>query len=251
MTRPRLQIGELGAIAWDARGTSVRGRARTLDAAGNGQRLTVTGPDRETVEAELRRRAALLAAAAASEWSPAAKVSFAAAAHLAALSEVDPDEKPRAAQTLVVYGSTMASLITGRIGALTLVELTPVRVGAWVAGVKADGYRAATRRRALTLLRGMCGLAIRHGAIASNPCAAQRTPRPLPRAPVALTRPQVDALRAAVLAWENAPRGEYPLRSTPSVRWWTLVWVLAFVSGRFWRCGPATSSSPPPSRSSQ
>lgn len=66
------------------------------------------------------------------------------------------------------YESRLNGLVLPAIGELRVRELTVPRLGRVVAAAQ-DQHSASTAKTVRTILSGVCGLAVRHGALASNP----------------------------------------------------------------------------------
>ncbi|MFE9745995.1 tyrosine recombinase XerC [Saccharothrix saharensis] len=66
------------------------------------------------------------------------------------------------------YENRLRGLVLPAIGELRVRELTVPRLGQVVAAAQ-DKHSAATAKTVRTILSGVCGLAVRHGALASNP----------------------------------------------------------------------------------
>lgn len=83
-----------------------------------------------------------------------------------------------------------------------LAEVTHVDVVAWVASLQAEGYAAATIRRAHRVFSLMMSLAVRDRRLSYNPAEGVRLPRVVRKEPVFLSHDQVDRLAEACVGFE-------------------------------------------------
>jgi len=83
-----------------------------------------------------------------------------------------------------------------------LAEVTHADVVAWVAGLQAEGYAAATIRQTHRVFSLMMALAVRDRRLSYNPAEGVRLPRVARKEPVFLTHEQVDRLAEACTGFE-------------------------------------------------
>jgi integrase len=80
--------------------------------------------------------------------------------------------------TKQLYASLAKShIVSDRLGAVPLDQLTPRRIEAWVSELRASGLSASTIRSTYTVLRAILDTAVRDRAIAENPAVVIRRPR--------------------------------------------------------------------------
>lgn len=118
----------------------------------------------------------------------------------------DRERAHLAANTLRRYREIATDVVDPALGAVRLRECTVARLDAYLRKVT-DTTGPATAMLARTVLSGALGVAVRYGALATNPIRDVSGITVAPRDPQALTLEQVRAVRAACLTWQ-APTGK-------------------------------------------
>ncbi len=95
---------------------------------------------------------------------------------------------------------TMAKQVLPRFGSTQLNKITNSEVRAWLTGMLADGYSAATARKAVFALRQCLAAAIEDERIAVNPATSVPLPAERQKAPRYLSQAEVERLVAAMPA---------------------------------------------------
>jgi integrase len=124
------------------------------------------------------------------------------------------DLSPNTAQ---LYGLQLRNHIGPALGALRLREVTTPRVDDFLQGLRA-GNGTPTAKTCRTVVSGVMGLAVRHGAVAVNPAReTSRMRSKRRRAPRALTAGERSQWIAALEADQRAWR-----KDLPDLTWWML-----------------------------
>lgn len=212
MPRPPLPIGSWGRVQrtevspgwWEARARfrdfdgvtrQVRRRARTGAAA---ERLLVQ---------ELTERTT----PAAEDITRETRLSVVAAVWLA-----ETESRELAINTLRRYREVLDDHVLPAVGGLAIREANVSRLDRFLKAVTAN-VGAPTAKLCRTVLSGLMGLAVRHGAITSNPVREVAAVTVTHREPRALTRGEVAALRDAARAWASVgdQASDAPRRGRP------------------------------------
>lgn len=204
MARPPLPVGTWGTIRVEGAPGSYRARARFRDYDGNTRDVERTGKTKGAA------RSALTAALA--ERSAPSTNEITADTAIAQLAEVWTEEihaAGRAENTRRRYRETLDNHVLPALGGLRIREANVSRLDRFLKTItKQSG--GSTAKLCRSVLSGMFGLAVRHGAADTNPVrdvAAITIAKPQPRA---LTPEEVRKLRDAVRAYQDAPRrGRY------------------------------------------
>lgn len=106
--------------------------------------------------------------------------------------------------TLHTYKTSIESHIKPGIGDLRLFEASVPRLDRYLKGVRADSG-PGTGQTARVVLKGMFGLAVRHGALPSNPVPDTSTGVQRRARPVSPDKSQVIGIRTRFLEWDNTP----------------------------------------------
>lgn len=171
MGRPRLPPGTYGEITarqlpsgkWEA-------RAQYRGEDGRDSRPSCVGPTETAAKNALRAKLkGWVAAAAAGEISPESKFETIAGLWLAEIQR-EADRRVRSPQTPRLYRGWLKNHILPGLGQLTCRELEPkvARLDKVIQTVHDElSYDSAKTVR--TVLSGVCGYAVRHGAMKSNP----------------------------------------------------------------------------------
>ncbi len=100
------------------------------------------------------------------------------------------------------YRNLLKVQVLPRWQRVRLAEVTHADVVAWVAGLQAQGYTAATIRQAHRVFSLMMSLAVRDRRLSYNPAEGVRLPKVVRKEPVFLTHEQVDRLAAECPGFE-------------------------------------------------
>lgn len=196
MGRPPLPVGTWGAIRVEpAPGGGFRARCRFRDFDGRTRDIERTGKTRGAA------RAALTAGLV--ERSAPAGEDITASTRLQAVAEVWRAEKfpDVAEQTRRRYRETLELHILPGLGALTVSECTVSRLDRFLKTIS-DQAGPSAARSCRSVLSGIMGLAVRHGAAATNPVRDVAGITVTPDEPRALTLDEVAAIRRTVAAWQ-------------------------------------------------
>jgi integrase len=164
MARPPLAVGTFGKIGFLKVGPGrVRARARFRDYDGVVRPVSRYGLTRPKAEAALREALRDRGTPVQDEVHRGGRVAQLAAAWLA-----DVEERDLSAATKEMYADVAQRHVVPALGALRLTELTVPVLDRFVRLVsKTSG--PGTAKTARTVLSGMLGLAVRHGALEHNP----------------------------------------------------------------------------------
>lgn len=91
--------------------------------------------------------------------------------------KVEAGRVNRRASTVARDASVMRSLVLPRYRDLPLAAISPADVRAWIAELTADGYAAATVRKAYQLLEGVLEAAVGDGLVPRSPCRGVELPK--------------------------------------------------------------------------
>ncbi|WP_164479226.1 tyrosine-type recombinase/integrase [Nakamurella antarctica] len=192
MARPALPIGTWGVISRtriDA--NKWRARTRYRDADGSTRDISVWAESASKAERELRMRLV-------SRETPAG-TDISADMTVTRLSEVWMEEilqEGKAHNTIQRYNDVVRRYILPGIGGLRMRECTVSRIDRFVKDATEQGSQ--TRHHCRTVLSGMLGLAVRHGALTTNPMRDISRPTPKPAAVNRiLTLDEIAAVRLA------------------------------------------------------
>lgn len=220
MGGPRLRQGTIGSVTWDERSPgTVRGTAFTLDGGGKRRRLTATRSTREEAVTELEAQAAALVYAG-EVWSTQTTLGETIERWIAALESEPTDEAGQKEQSVETYARTARGVVVPRLGAIPLGDLTTPRLQTFMDdlrivphqrnGKAKTGYSVSYRLLILMTVRESLALAVRSGAITSNPALNVDKPskkaRKRKKPKQALTPAQVAVLRECVVEWEVTRR---------------------------------------------
>lgn len=196
MARPRLPVGSHGSVSTRRlNGGRWRARAAARDEDGVMRQVTATGSTRAGADSALRARLANRSAPTTAEVT--ARTS---------LDELwqrwhSTAERRLRPQTLQHLTWCYRRHVASPLGALQLGELTPARVERLLDRLESQYVQIPREVRAL--LRQLLDIAVRHGAITTNPVPT-RGASPASRPEVrSLTASEVAAVRTAAQAWER------------------------------------------------
>lgn len=210
MARPPLQLETWGKIRrFTPAGGAPSAVAYYRDSAGKRRRMLRTGPTEPAAERALI--AALKQATGASEDHTLTKDSRVSALAAQWYAEVsDGKLKPG---TLRTYKVSLDTHITPGLGDLRLYEATVPRIDRYLKALR-DSSGPGTGMTARVVLKGMFDLAVRHGAIQTNPVPSTSTGirrRPRPTSP---DKAQVIGIRSRFLEWDGMLNGRGEQRAT-------------------------------------
>lgn len=181
MGRPQLPLGTFGAIRLYARGDTFRAVTLFRDFDGSTRQVQANG--RTKAAAERAIKTALRDREYQNQGvglTSSARLAVAAELFFAELATSD-----RSPSTVQAYRGRLDSQILPALGKVRLREMTPGLVDRHLNAVKAK-HGNAVAKTTKTVLSGICGLACRHDAMASNPCRdvgrISTKPRRQPRA---------------------------------------------------------------------
>lgn len=192
MPRPPLEIGTHGRVATKRHGPGRWvARTRFRDSDGHTRQVeawsTTEGKAQQALQKALTKRTAGGAV-------------LTGESRVAALADYwirQIEASTRSANTKTIYGRSVRSVITPRIGGLLLRETTTGRVDRFLADVGRQ-IGPSTARTARTCLTAMFTLAVREGALDVNPVRESTTVAPNPTVVRALGVREVQQLRAAL-----------------------------------------------------
>lgn len=200
MARPPLPIGAWGRISRKEITPGVwRALARFRDFDGVTRQLEKTVPGRSGAAAE---RALII------EMQDRANSVGADITRESRLSAVVPlwwseqEEKNLAANTRTRYESVVDRHILPGVGNLRIREATVPALDRFLRAIK-ENTGATTAKHAKTILSGVLGLAVRHGALDSNPLRDVATVKVSTPTVRALTVDEARALRAGLAQWQQ------------------------------------------------
>lgn len=202
MARSPIAPGAMGTVSYRAHANGrVYAGATMRDLAGKLLRLSGAGATEADALAELERKARAVAAVGRGERLHAGST-IAQAVEL--WLEVQGRSSTVSPQSLVRYRSEGRALVS-RVGALQVGDLTAGMVSDVLGDVRAvDGdARARAMRRVLS---GVLGLAVRRGAIASNPVRDTERAPAAPRRESTLTPEQFHEVERALMEWGGGSR---------------------------------------------
>ena len=204
MARPPLPVGTWGSIRVERTDAGHRARARFRDYDGRTRDVERTGKTKGAARAALTAALADRTAPGSSEIT--------ADTTLAQLAKIWTEEikaAGRAENTRRRYRETLDNHILPALGGLRIREANVSRVDRFLK-TTTDKAGAATAKLCRSVISGLMGLAVRHGAADSNPArdvAAITMPKPKPRA---MKPDEIRDLRAAVQTYQDQPRrGRY------------------------------------------
>jgi len=205
MTEPTRKTGELGPVTYDRLPSGrIRARARiTLD-SGEERRVSKSATTEELALTLIIEESSKLSTGAVADLTPRSTVAEACELWL---------KEKRRSQTVTVstmetYEASVRTVVLPACGAVTLGEMTAGRCDRIIQRVlETRSPSAAKKLRGI--LRMVLGLAIRHGALTSNPVReVQRLPGTVKRES-SLTTEQIVGIRVLLANWTR-PYGPRP-----------------------------------------
>ncbi|WNM69481.1 tyrosine integrase [Arthrobacter phage Ruchi] len=210
MGRPPLPVGTWGAIRVEPIAGGFRARARFRDYDGKTRDIERSGKTKGAARAALT--------ADLTERTSPAGDEITASSRLQLVAEVWTAEKwPELAEnSRRRYRDALEDHILPALGALTIAECSVTRLDRFLKATAA-GTGGPSAKVCRSVLSGVMGLAVRHGAAATNPVRDVAGITATPKEVRALTLDEIQAARAAVRSWqlgeplkEGAPRRGRP-----------------------------------------
>jgi integrase len=203
MARPELPIGTWGAIRTEKLGPNrFRARARFRDYDGKTRDIEatdITGPAAiRAMKVKLRDRAT----PTDDEITRETRVHTRAEAWI---EEITAEER-LAPQTIQRYQTSLRTAILPALGNLRLREASVGRLDKVLRAIAKDHPSAAKGTK--VVLGQLFALAVRHGAIPTNPVRDTGRLRKPRRKPMALTTEHLDTVRTAIRSWQQPTPGK-------------------------------------------
>lgn len=197
MARPPLPVGTWGTIRVQASGRGFRARTQFRDFDGVTRDVERFGATKGAARSALAAALVERTAPAGDEISAEARLSAVAVVWLAEIEASD-----RAINTVRRYREVLNDHVLPGVGGLMVREATVPRLDRFLKAI-ATNVGPPTAKLCRTVLSGMLGLAVRHGAAPTNPLRDVAGITVTKRDPRALTLDEVAVLRAAVKAWQE------------------------------------------------
>lgn len=199
MARPRTPIGTFGTITIRITAAGVVARCRFRDQDGRLRQVSVTASSSTAAERALKTRLTVRDDRTAGTGPVTADSPF---PKLVELWLEDLDLEGRIAPTTrQLYEWNMRHLVLPTFEHLTLREITVSRVDRFLKTQAKVSYNRAKQSK--VVLSSALGLAVRYEAIVRNPVASAARLRKPPHHTLALSKEQVQAIRAAVRRWRT------------------------------------------------
>lgn len=215
MPRPPLPIGTWGKIKrTQIRPNSWRARTSFRDYDGITRDVDAYGPTGPAAERALKEKLRDRVIPSSSELNRDTKIADLVDQWL---DEVRSEER-LAAQTIDRYEASIRRVILPAFAGLRIREATVSRLDRTLKAVARDHPSEA--RGARVVLGQMFGLAVRHGALATNPVRDVGRLRKNKHRPKALAADDLNAVRAAIARWQHpaTPRpGPHPTRDLADI----------------------------------
>jgi integrase len=203
VARPRTDIGTFGEFAYSTTGSGkVQARVRFRDDDGQLRLVQATGSNRSAAQRALKLKLTEREnfTTGDGELTPDTMFPRLVEVWLADL-ELEGRLSPK---TRAGYELSMRMTVLPAFQGFRLREITVGRVDRFLKLLAAnDTYSRA--KHAKVVLSLAFGMAVRHEAVARNPVRETARLRKPPSTAMALTRDQVEAIRAAVRAWRRGP----------------------------------------------
>lgn len=195
MARPALPVGTWGHIRVEPSGTGYRARCRFRDYDGITRDVERAGKTKGAARA-------LLTAALAERTAPAGD-EITASTRLQIVAQIWQAEKwpDLAENSRRRYRDALDDHILPGLGALTIAECTVTRLDRFLKAV-AKQTGAPTAKICRSVLSGILGLAVRHGAAGTNPVRDVAGVTVTGKEARALTVDEIKTLRDAVRSWQ-------------------------------------------------
>lgn len=202
MPRPPLPVGTWGSITVDQpRPGRYRARARFRDYDGHTRQVERTGRTRGAARAALTAYFTERTAPAGEELTASTRLHVVAAVWQAeAITRYDAGDL--AENTLRRYLEVLTGHVLPALGGLTVAECTVSRVDRFLKAT-AEQTGAPTAKLCRTILTGVLGLAVRHGAATANPVRDAAPVTVAHAEPRALTVDEIRTMRDAIRRWQH------------------------------------------------
>jgi integrase len=209
MGRPELPIGTWGNIRTEKHGSKrACARARFRDYDGVTRNVNASGPTEAAAIRALKVKLRDRATPSDDEINRETRINRLGELWI---EEITAEER-LAVQTLQRYEASLKNAINPELGNLRIRECTVGRIDKVLRTIAKDHPSAA--KGAKVVLRQMLALAVRHGALATNPVRDTSQIRK-PHKPVrALDSEQLDVVRAAIRTWQQPIPGKSGPRHT-------------------------------------
>ncbi len=211
MARPPLPVGTWGTIRVQPSGRGFRARTQFRDFDGVTRDVERYGATKGAARSALASALVERTAPAGDDIAPDARLSAVAVVWLA-----EVEASARAINTIRRYREVLEDHVLPGVGGLMVREATVPRLDRFLKTIT-ERVGAPTAKLCRTVLSGMLGLAVRHGAAPTNPLRDVAGITVVKRDPRALTLDEVRALRAAVKAWQEG-RPMKPTDEPPRTR---------------------------------
>ena len=203
MGRPRTAIGTFGEFTFiTAPNGKVKARVRFRDDDGQLRLVQATGDTRKAAERALKQKLIRRDNYSAGSRDLSADSTFGRLVEVW-LADLDVTGK-LAESTRALYERNMRQLVMPAFENYVLREITVRMVDQFIKKL-ASTKSYSTAKQARTVLSLALGLAVRYDALTENPVRDIAKMHKPPSQAMALTAPQIDAIRAAVRGWRRGP----------------------------------------------
>jgi integrase len=202
MGRPPLPVGTWGSITVVGSPGRWRARARFRDFDGETRQVERVGATKGAARAALT--------AYLSERTAPSGDAITAESRLSEVAEVwFAERSDLSTNTVRRYRDALEDHILAGVGNLQVREATVSRLDRFIKSVT-ENTGAPTAKLCASVLSGVMGLAVRHGAARANPMRDVAGVTVTRKDPRALTMDEVRALRAAIHTWQTTPKRGRP-----------------------------------------
>lgn len=202
MGRPPLPVGTWGSITVDGSPGRYRARTRFRDFDGVTRQVERTGATKGAARAALTAYLSERTAPSGDAITGESRLSEVAEVWFAERSDL-------ATNTVRRYRDALEDHILPGVGNLRVREASVSRLDRFIKTVT-EQTGAPTAKLCSSVLSGVMGLAVRHGAARSNPMRDVAGVTVTRKEPRALTMDEVRALRAAIYTWQTTPKQGRP-----------------------------------------
>ncbi len=209
MPRPPLPIGSHGKIRAYQTGTSWRAVTKFRDFDGITRFVERHGKSKAAAERQLKKALTERATVFGDSVTPSARFREVAEEWFSSV-QTAVEQGTRSPSTTDVYRSHLDRHVLPGLGELRIREITVPRVDAFLRSLRQTGG-AATAKTSRTVVSGVLGLAVRHGALSANPIReTSRIEGGTEKTPRALTLQERKQFLEQLEADEKAVRKEMP-----------------------------------------